>query len=816
MIARGTSRRSSARRQLFVKGALLAGVALGALVGQGDAGYAQESLESLGANVNIEAGEQLFLEADTVSYDSESATVTASGGVQIDYGQYKLVAREIVYDQNLKRLVAVGDVELLEPGGNKVYADAIDVTDDFADGFIEALRIETPDNTRLAAAEAVRESGSVTTFERGVYTACEACEANPDRPPLWQVKARRIVWDQKNQIIRYYGARFELYGLPLAYLPYFASPDPTVKRRSGFLAPEFRQSDETGFGLRVPYFLAISDSSDATVAGTYYSRQGFLGEVEYRKAFGNGYFTLQAAGISQNNPDRFDDFWSDGITSFEDVPGKTRGMIGTTGRFALNEQWTFGWDVLAQSDPNFSNAYEIDNFSDIYRSSEIYLTGLGSQSFFDLRAQKFDVQTLNTFNEEVQPYILPSLDYQYIAEQKILGGQVQLDANITNIRRDNTFPASLLICEEPFYDEGRCTGSGVFPYRTDTFRQNTLEGDYARATVETSWKSEYITDGGLVLTPSVAGRGDLYTAKMESPGYDYGSLYSDLGAISINETGARGMATAAIEARYPYLIETANTSHVFEPIAQLLIRPDEMDAGKLPNEDSQTLVFNSTNLFSHDKFTGYDRMEGGTRANVGIQYSGVLGGRYFLNAIAGQSYQLAGKNPFAADDLSLVGYDSGLETDRSDYVSGVALTLPVGVTLSAQGRFDESNFDLRRADLSSSFAAGRFSGSVTYSQIAAQPIYGLPVDRQQVQTNASVRLTDTLLAFGSVGYDIENDSIISKSFGVGYADECFSLIATYQSTNDRYQLASSESTVMVRLSLRTLVETDFNYNLGND
>ncbi|MEP0510018.1 MAG: LPS-assembly protein LptD, partial [Aurantimonas coralicida] len=126
----------------------------------------------------------MFLEADTVTYNTDNSIVTASGGVRIDYGSYKLVARNVTYDQNTRRLVASGDVELQQPDGNKVYADSIDITDDFRDGFVKALRIETPDNTRFAARDAVRQDGSVTTFQQGVYTACETCRENPDRAPL--------------------------------------------------------------------------------------------------------------------------------------------------------------------------------------------------------------------------------------------------------------------------------------------------------------------------------------------------------------------------------------------------------------------------------------------------------------------------------------------------------------------------------------------------------------------------------------------------------------------------------------------------------
>ena len=83
----------------------------------------------------------------------------------------------------------------------------------------------------------------------------------------------------------------------------------------------------------------------------------------------------------------------------------------------------------------------------------------------------------------------------------------------------------------------------------------------------------------------------------------------------------------------------------------------------IPNEDAQSFVFDATTLFERDKFSGYDRMEGGTRANVGLRYSGAYGSGWTTNAMLGQSYQVAGENSFAAPDLVNVGAYSGLETD---------------------------------------------------------------------------------------------------------------------------------------------------------
>ena len=809
MVARGNSRGLGVEGGRIATAAVLA---FCALVSGAAPAAAQEAVNTLAAAVNVPKDAQMFLEADTVTYSNDTAVVVADGGVQIDYGGYKIVAKKVVYNQKTRRLIASGDVELQQPDGNRVYADSADITDDFADGFIRALRIETPDNTRFAATGAVRERGQVTTFEQGVYTACEACKEHPERAPLWQVKARKIVWDQKEKVVRYYGAKFEFFGAPIAYFPYFQSADPTVKRKSGFLVPSFISSDERGYGLRVPYFFALSDSYDATVAGTYYTKQGFLGEVEFRQATGNGFYTLQAAGLSQRDPEAFESYTPD----FKEVD---RGMFGTIGRFDLSDRWTFGWDILAQSDQNFANSYDIEHFNRTFHTSEVYLSGLGDRSFFDLRAQRFDIQSDNKDDQDVQPDVLPSLDYQTI-DPSIYGGEVQVDVNVANLSRSEADDrlANFLVCQQSFIFNGDCVGVQNQRYRDDYFDRSALEGDYSRGTAEAEWRRTLTTDQGLLLTPSLGLRGDIYRANMSIDDADGVNFADGLprGGIDVDDSGFRGMATAGIDVRYPVIIEASNSSHIIEPIAQLLVRPNEGQAGELPNEDAQSLVFNTANLFEKNKFSGFDRIEGGTRANVGLRYAGTYATGYAVDAMVGQSFKIAGENPFDQEDLALIGFDSGLESGRSDYVGSVALATPLGFAFEAQGRFDEKTFENRRTDLLTSYSNAHGSLSVTYSFIGEQPISGFPEDRSQVSASASLKLTPEWTAYGSLGYDIENSSLISRSFGVGYLDECFSLLATYQTTEDRYQINDAENQVMFRLGLRTIADANFNYDLDKD
>ena len=123
----------------------------------------------------------------------------------------------------------------------------MDLSDDFRDGFVDSLRLDAPEQTRFAArARRSHRAATITVFQSGVYTACEACKDDPSKPPKWQVKAARIIHDQGEKMIYFEDARLEFFGVPLAYMPFFSAPDPTVKRKTGFLMPTCRHQ----LGLR--------------------------------------------------------------------------------------------------------------------------------------------------------------------------------------------------------------------------------------------------------------------------------------------------------------------------------------------------------------------------------------------------------------------------------------------------------------------------------------------------------------------------------------------------------------------------------------
>ena len=105
---------------------------------------------------------------------------------------------------------------------------------------------------------------------------------------------------------------------------------------------------------------------------------------------------------------------------------------------------------------------------------------------------------------------------------------------------------------------------------------------------------------------------------------------------------------------YPWVANTAGGSHVIEPIGQIIARQATVRQDNLPNEDAQSLVFDDTNLFEVTKFSGYDRIETGTRANVGLQYTFQSNGGGYARVLAGESFQLAGDNPYTNPGIDAV------------------------------------------------------------------------------------------------------------------------------------------------------------------
>jgi LPS-assembly protein len=754
---------------------------------------------------------QMLVQASEIDYDYANNRVAAVGNVQIYYGGSTLEANRVVYDQKTKRLHAEGNVRLTEEDGKVTYGEIMDLSDDYRDGFVDSLRLDAPDQTRMAAARAERSSGNFTVFHNGVYTACAPCKDDPKKPPLWQVKAARIIHDQNEKMIYFEDARIEFFGQPLAWLPYFSTPDPTVKRKTGFLMPAVGTSSIYGGALEVPYYWALAPDYDATFAPMITTKQGPMLQGEFRQRLMNGAYSIRAAGIEQFDKDYFRR--SDGTTTpgFRDF----RGSIESSGLFALNNNWVWGWDGALLSDRTFLQDYNphlskyrtTDPFQNPTSEavSQLYLAGKGNRSYFDART----IYYLGFSDADAQgqiPIIHPVIDYNYTFDHPILGGELGYRINFTSLTRqeadfDPITQSALL--------NGSCTQTADPAIKTSSScLLRGVPGTYSRFSAETQWRRSITDQFGQVFTPFASVRVDAGSMQIKN----------EAGVANYIDTGdsnlVRAMPTVGLEYRYPFINVQSWGTQTVEPIAQVIVRPNETQVGRWPNEDAQSLIFDDSNLFRVDKFSGWDRVEGGGRANYGVQYTAQFNQGGFVNALFGQSYSLFGQNSFALGGATNTGLDTGLDTTMSDYVARLSYQPNSTYMFTSRFRFDNDTFTVKRTELEARATFDRWSGSLLYGDYAAQPELGFLDRRQGILGAGQVKLDANWVLLGAARYDINAGKFDQTRIGVGYVDDCLILGLNYITNYTYSGNVAVNHTVMLQLNLRTLGGSSVSQGVG--
>lgn len=759
----------------------------------------------------------MLLQATEINYDYVNKRVSAVGSVQIYYSGSTLEADRVIYDETTKRLHAEGNVRLTDANGQVTYGDLMNLSEDFRDGFVDSLRVETPEQTRMAASRADRTSGEFTVFQSGVYTACEPCKDDPRKPPLWQIKGTRIIHDTGEKMIYFEDARVEFFGQPVAYFPYFSTPDPTVKRKSGFLYPLTLYDSKYGVGIQVPYYWALAPDYDLTLTPRVMSRQGLLMKGEWRQRLDSGYYSIALSGIRQLDKDYFlEKYGTTDYPSYRDF----RGSIETLGRFVITDKWSWGWDGLLPTDSLYYSDYGLSSYqrgSNLVATglteglNQVFIAGRGNRSYFDARSIYYYGFSVADVQNQI-PIIHPVVDYFYTFDQPVLGGEAGVRTNLTSLSRTAAAFDPISQTANAF---GSCAPTTADP--TVKIPANCLlrgiPGHYTRFSAEANWKRTFTDPIGQQFTPFAMLRGDAAAVSIENqPGV---ANYLTPG----DSTQFRAMPTAGVEYRYPFINVQSWGTQTITPIAQVIVRPNETSIGELPNEDSQSLIFDDSNLFKINKFSGWDRIEGGGRANVGVEYTAQFNRAGFVNVMFGQSYQLFGTNSFAVGDVTNTGLGTGLDTNASDYVARISYQPDRTYTFTTRYRFDHDDLSLNRFEVEGRAVYDRIAVSMMYGQYAPQPALGFLTWRQGILGTANLKLSQNWVATTALRYDIDARKFSSTQFGLGYIDDCFILAMNYITSYSYSPVPTIAPTldhrIMLTIALRTIGGTGTSQSIGS-
>jgi len=288
------------------------------------------------------------------------------------------------------------------------------------------------------------------------------------------------------------------------------------------------------------------------------------------------------------------------------------------------------------------------------------------------------------------------------------------------------------------------------------------------------------------------------------------------------------MPGVGLEYRYPFVSTSMLGTQTITPIAQIIVRPNEVVPKLQPNEDAQSLVFDESTLFAWDKYSGYDRTEGGTRLNYGAQYTAVFANGGHANVVGGESIQLAGQNSYTIASSDGTGLESGLDKTYSNFVAGETIA-PISSSFSvgSKQQFDSSTFTLARLDMLANFDLGGFHGDLDFGRYRAQPLLGWLYNREGLQTNASYKFASVWSIGGSMLFDMSRHYYdlpgqqtpifypTNYSLSLGYEDTCTTVKLSYTTTYSdpiANTPATRDTTVLLQITLRTLGDIQASYS----
>ena len=694
---------------------------------------------ALGDEPRDSADREILLQADEIDYDMNAAVVTARGHIEIDDNGRILLADQITYDEKQDTVVASGHVSLLDDKGNVAFADHVTLTDHLRNGALESFAALIGKSGRLAAANAQRVGGKYTVAREIDYTPCKICKQEGKRTPLWQVHAKRVVYDEVAHRFRFRNATLEFFGVPVLYTPYLTEPDPSVKYASGILTPSIGNSTNIGYFIKVPVYIALTDSNDATLAPLVSTHGGELLEGEYRQRWNDGGFWLQ--GSIANNP-------FGGITKDQN---QTYANAFGGGRYYLDNTWRVGFDMQYTSNDTYMRRYDISQLDRLV--NDLFIEGEDGRSRFALTGYYFEGLRASD-NSNFIPFVLPLFSYSLIPEEKIIGGQFRLDVTSADVQRIDG-PSSQRISGEM-----RIRFPGVIAY-------------------------------GQLFTFEAGARGDVYHVNndgrdaLEFPTVPTGSRFVE-----------RGQPYIMVDWRWPFVrdFERGNAI-VVEPIAQLIAETKYgQPPSTIPNEDTAGFEFDENNIFSVNQLPGYDLLESGPRINAGFRASAIFPSGS-VETVWGQTYRLNPDPIFAPD--------SGERGTVSDIVGRVSVKFLPYIDLTDRIDLDRVDGNVRRHEVYLTATYGRSALQVSFTQLPPESVSLGFGARKEVNAQADVNFYGNWQVFGALRRDLITNLMLDDELGVGYEDECLGVSLAYRKkfTSDR-DLPPSTA-VVLRFTLKT-------------
>lgn len=615
--------------------------------------YAQKQEYNFSRNIPVE------FQADIIYQDKTTDLVYGKGHVLMEQGNQMVIADEIVYHRKEDIIYAKGNVVFKKEDGSIIYADEAKFYRGISEGIALDFRGRFGKKGLLAAKSAEMKDSTHMQLNDFVYSPCKICEDNLVKStPLWEIHSQAAELDKESERIYYRNVTVGLFGVPVIYTPYFITPAPGAKRKSGLLIPRYDHDGLLGKTFTIPLYWNIASNMDATYYPRITQKTGVLHQAEVRHLSRYGGVVLKGSyahsRINLSGMRKHED------VGHYDVKGNYKFTdIGIPGYFEFESK------RMHNKEKTFLKKFKISD-EDILRTDAKY-NYFTHTNYLTVRSLFFQ-DLREGFNAKTTSAALPVFDTHLEHKTGFAGSKVYTDLNILNLTR---------------------------PQGTN----------YERYTVKPGINLPYLMPYGHFLTFDLSARIDAYDITKKPITVSTNNTIANLGKSGRE---SRVYPEFVTEWNWPLYNNIWSNSIILEPVVDIIYGPRMTNLEKLTNEDSLDPEITAGNLFTMNRYKGYDKIESGPRVNYGLR--GNISNQYIqnVNFIFGQS-----RRRFEDINFNRI---SGMDGRYSDFVGKVALQLNKHLTIIDNFRLHKKSVRLLRNLTTVEFNYSKISAGLTYAQ----------------------------------------------------------------------------------------------------
>ncbi len=692
-------------------------------------------------------------EADKVEYNDKTDDVSASGNVILRRSNQSLRADNVMWNRTTGKIVATGNIRMVDEDGNQLFTDHVELTDELKAGAMQGMLLVLREGGRMAANGGTRDAAGNIVLDHAAYSPCEVEDSKGcPKKPTWRITAREATYNPNTHTVRLRGARIELFGIRLLPLPGLSLAT-DGRAISGLLIPNFRFTPSNGVEVSETYYQRLAPNRDIAATAYVYTKAAPMASIQYRALTDKG--AWQITGYATDS----DVIPIEGTTPT--AQKEFRGYVFANGKFQLSPEWSITSSIRRATDRTFLRRYDISR--DDRLRSMVDVERIDAKSYLSIAG--WATQTMRVAdNQGLVPLALPAIDYRRRFDMPAVGGKVELQFNSLAILR-------------------------------------TAGQDTQRAFASARWDLRRITGMGQVVTLTGLVRGDVYH-----------SSKNDLTATSIYRGlpgwQTRGVATAALDVQWPLVGKLFGGSQVITPHLQVVASPPIRNLA-VPNEDARAIELEDSNLFALNRFPGYDRIEDGVRFTYGFDWQ-FEKARWRIKATIGQSYRLT-------NDPTLLPVGTGLSDKTSDVVGRTEVSYRNFVKLTHRYRLDKDTFAFRRNEIDLTIGNQRNYIELGYSKLNRNISANIEDLKDSEELRGAVRVAFARYwsLFGSsvvnLGQSTNQTQLVADGFqplrtrvGVAYQDDCLDLSLTWRKDYIAIGDTKRGNTFEIHIGLRNL------------